>query len=137
MLRLREDPGIIKSAVEELLRFDGPLATATERYAREDVPIAGTTIPRGALVYAVLGSANRDERQFPDPDKLDLTREPTDIWHSGWESFTTASARHSRDSKARSRSARSCVGCRISGSRSRGLRGGVGLVAVWLRSRRI
>ncbi len=76
MRRLRDDPGIIKPAVEELLRFDGPLATATERYAREDVAIGGTTIPRGALVYAVLGSANRDERQFPDPDKLDLTREP-------------------------------------------------------------
>ena len=76
MRRLREDPGIIKPAIEELLRFDGPLATATERYAREDVAIGGTTIPRGALVYAVLGSANRDERQFPDPDTLDLTREP-------------------------------------------------------------
>jgi cytochrome P450 PksS len=76
MRRLREDPGIIKPAVEELLRFDGPLGTATERYAREDVVLNGTTIPRGALVYAVLGSANRDERQFPDPDVLDLTREP-------------------------------------------------------------
>ncbi len=76
MRRLREDPSIIKPAVEELLRFDGPLATATERYAREDVALGGTTIPRGALVYAVLGSANRDERQFPDPDRLDLTREP-------------------------------------------------------------
>jgi cytochrome P450 PksS len=76
MRRLREDPGIIKPAVEELLRFDGPLATATERYAREDVALGGATIPRGALVYAVLGSANRDERQFPDPDTLDLTREP-------------------------------------------------------------
>ena len=76
MRRLREDPSIIKPAVEELLRFDGPLATATERYAREDVALGGTTIPRGALVYAVLGSANRDERQFPDPDMLDLTREP-------------------------------------------------------------
>ncbi len=76
MRRLRDDPSIIKPAVEELLRFDGPLATATERYAREDVALGGTTIPRGALVYAVLGSANRDERQFPDPDILDLTREP-------------------------------------------------------------
>ena len=76
MQHLREDPGIIKSAVEELLRFDGPLATATERYAREDVALGGTTIPQGALVYAVLGSANRDERQFSEPDRLDLTREP-------------------------------------------------------------
>ena len=76
MERLRADPTLIKSAVEELLRYDSPLETATERYAREDVTIAGVTIPRGGLVYAVLASANRDERQFPDPDALDITREP-------------------------------------------------------------
>ncbi len=49
---------------------------ATERYAREDVTIAGVTIPRGEMVFAVLASANRDERQFPSPDSLDITREP-------------------------------------------------------------
>jgi len=76
MQKLRADGSLLPSAVEELLRFDGPLETATERYAMEDVAIGGTTIPRGALVYAVLASANRDERQFPDPDSLDLTREP-------------------------------------------------------------
>jgi cytochrome P450 len=73
---LRDDPGLIKPAVEELLRFDGPLETATERYAREDVTIAGVTIPRGEMVFVVLASANRDERQFTSPDSLDLTREP-------------------------------------------------------------
>jgi cytochrome P450 PksS len=76
MKRLRDEPGMIKVAVEELLRFDGPLATATERYAREDVAVAETVIRRGELVYAVLASANRDERQFSDPDRLDLSREP-------------------------------------------------------------
>ena len=76
MRRLREDPSLLPRAVEELLRYDGPLETATERYAIEDVTIGGATVPRGALVYAVLASANRDERQFPDPDALDLTREP-------------------------------------------------------------
>ena len=76
MERLRADPTLIKSAVEELLRYDSPLETATERYAREDVTVAGVTIPRGGLVYAVLASANRDERQFPDPDVLDIAREP-------------------------------------------------------------
>jgi cytochrome P450 PksS len=50
--------------------------TATERYAREDVTIAGVTIPRGALVYAAIASANRDEQRFPNPDTLDITREP-------------------------------------------------------------
>ena len=58
------------------MRYDGPLEMATERYAREDVEVAGATIPRGELVYAVLASANRDERQFPDPDRLDLSRDP-------------------------------------------------------------
>ncbi|MGP0067086.1 MAG: cytochrome P450 family protein [Isosphaeraceae bacterium] len=76
MARLRDDPSLIKSAVEELLRYDGPLATATERFAREDVTIAGVTIPRGEMVLAVLSSANRDEGQFETPDTLDLTREP-------------------------------------------------------------
>jgi len=76
MDRLRNDPALIKPAVEELLRYDGPLETATERYAREDVTIAGVTIPRGEMVFAVLASANRDERQFDRPDELDLAREP-------------------------------------------------------------
>jgi|tagenome__1003787_1003787.scaffolds.fasta_scaffold20990028_18 cytochrome P450 len=74
--RLRREPGIIAPAVEELLRFAGPLETATERYAREELRIADTVIPRGQLVYAVLASANRDETLFPDADRLDLTREP-------------------------------------------------------------
>ena len=76
MTRLRHDPELIKPAVEELLRYASPLETATERFAREDVIIAGVTVPRGALVYAALASANRDEREFPDADALDITREP-------------------------------------------------------------
>jgi cytochrome P450 PksS len=76
MERLRSDPALIKSGLEELLRFDGPLETATERYAREDVTIADVTIPRGERVFAALASANRDESQFENPDELDLAREP-------------------------------------------------------------
>ena len=76
MDRLRDDPALIKPAVEELLRYDGPLQTATERYARVDVTIAGVKIPRGEMVFAVLASANRDERQFDHADTLDLAREP-------------------------------------------------------------
>jgi len=75
MEKLRRDPSLVESAVEELLRFEGPVETATERYALEDVLICGTTIPRGALVYVVLASANRDERQFDNPDTLDITRQ--------------------------------------------------------------
>jgi cytochrome P450 PksS len=74
--RLREDPELIKPGVEELLRYDGPLLTATDRYAREDVEIGGVTIRRGERVFAALASANRDESQFENPEELDLTREP-------------------------------------------------------------
>src|SRR5439155_17321853 len=74
--RLRADPTLIRPALEEFLRYCSPVETATERYAREDVTVAGVTIPQGSLVFAVIASANRDERQFPDPDTLNLTREP-------------------------------------------------------------
>jgi cytochrome P450 PksS len=50
--------------------------TATERYAAEGAEIAGHSIPRGALVYAVLASANRDPAAFDEPDRLDLSRRP-------------------------------------------------------------
>lgn len=73
---LRQNPSLIGSAVEELLRYTSPVQMATERFAREDVTIAGTTIPRGELVLAVIGSANRDEGQFESPDTLDVTRDP-------------------------------------------------------------
>jgi hypothetical protein len=76
MEKLRRDPGLIKPAVEELLRFTSPVEWATERYAREDVTIGAATIPRGAMVYVALASANRDDRQFTKPDALDITREP-------------------------------------------------------------
>jgi cytochrome P450 PksS len=76
MARLRRDPALIRTALEELLRYSSPVELATERYAREDVALAGVTIPRGEMVFAVLASANRDERQFAGPDTLDITREP-------------------------------------------------------------
>jgi len=76
MNRLRENPALIKTAVEELLRYNGPLETATERYVRMDTSVAGVMIPRGEMVLAVLASANRDEGKFKDADRLDLRREP-------------------------------------------------------------
>jgi cytochrome P450 PksS len=76
LVRLRKEPALIRPAVEELLRYASPVETATERFAREDVAVAGVTIPRGEMAFAVIASANRDERQFPNPDSLDITREP-------------------------------------------------------------
>lgn len=71
--RLRENPGLIGSAVEELLRYDGPVQR-TARIPGEDVTIGGVTIPKGEMVMPFLGAADRDPAQFPDPDRLDITR---------------------------------------------------------------
>lgn len=74
--KLRADPSLMKSAVEEMLRFNGPVDMTTLRYAFEDVEIGGTLIPMGDGVWASLLAADRDPAQFPDPDKFDITREP-------------------------------------------------------------
>lgn len=71
---LRNEPSLIKTAIEELVRFVCPVEMATERYTREALTIAETTIPRGELVMAVIGSANRDPNYFDNPDELDITR---------------------------------------------------------------
>lgn len=76
MDRLCHNPVLIKSAVEELLRYTSPVFMLTERYAREHVTIHGVTLPRGEMTLGVIGSANRDETVFPKPDELDITREP-------------------------------------------------------------
>lgn len=76
MQKLRDDPGLTKSAIEEFLRYSSPVETATERFTREDVTVGGVTIPRGEMVLAVIASANRDERVFANPNVLDIEREP-------------------------------------------------------------
>ncbi|MBI1296172.1 cytochrome P450 [bacterium] len=63
------------AAIEELLRYDGPVETSTTRWARQDVTLHGQEIKRGDIVRVVLTSANRDERQFVCPHQLDLQRE--------------------------------------------------------------
>lgn len=74
--RFEHDPAVSESAVEELLRYASPLDVATQRFAREDLTINSVRISRGDAVFAVLGSANRDEAEFPAPDTLDLGRLP-------------------------------------------------------------
>ena len=74
--RFVEDPGLSGSAIEELLRYTSPVEITTPRIALEDVTFASTTIPKGSLVSGVLGSANRDESQFVEPNRLDLGRAP-------------------------------------------------------------
>jgi cytochrome P450 len=72
---LRSDPALVPNAVEEFLRFDGPVNLATFRYTTGPVEIGGTSIPQGELVLVSLVSANRDPDRFADPARLDVTRE--------------------------------------------------------------
>ncbi len=74
--KLLANPDVLKSAVEEMLRYYSPVELATERWAREDVLVAGTLIPKGDLVFLGLGSANRDPAQFPEPDVFNVDRSP-------------------------------------------------------------
>ena len=70
----KNDPALNESTVEELLRFLSPVQFAPRRVALVDVEIAGSTIRKGDGVFAVAASANRDPDEFPDPDRLDVTR---------------------------------------------------------------
>lgn len=72
--QLRDDPGLMSSGLEELLRLTSPVDVTTERYAQEDVEVAGVHIRRGSLVLVALVSANRDEAVFDDPLRLSLLR---------------------------------------------------------------
>ena len=71
---LRATPALLPSAIEELLRFDGPLPVASPRVATEDVEYQGVCIPRGAIVGVAINAANHDPAHFADPDRLDLRR---------------------------------------------------------------
>lgn len=72
--RLRQQPGLIRNAVEESLRYDGPVERATMRFAAEDVAVGGQTIRRGDAVSLVLAAADRDPAHFEHPNRFDLTR---------------------------------------------------------------
>nr|BFD83625.1 cytochrome P450 [Streptomyces sp. Xyl84] len=70
---LRADHSLVPSAVEELMRYDTPLQLF-ERWVLDEIEIDGTTIPRGAEIALLFGSANHDPQVFTAPDRLDLTR---------------------------------------------------------------
>ncbi|MET0852959.1 MAG: cytochrome P450 [Candidatus Rokuibacteriota bacterium] len=81
--RLRENPSLIGSAVEELLRYDGPVQR-TARVPSEDVTVGGKTIEKGEMVMPFIGAADRDPAQFPEPDRLDITRGDNRHIAFGW-----------------------------------------------------
>jgi len=72
-LESKTDSSVFATAIEELLRYDGPIHRQW-RVATEDTEFEGKQIGKGQLVAAMLGAANRDPAQFPDPDRLDVTR---------------------------------------------------------------
>ncbi|MDX3239160.1 cytochrome P450 [Streptomyces sp. ME03-5709C] len=74
MRMLVEDPELLPGAIEEFLRYDGPVNPGIARFAREDLTIAGVAIPRGATVVVASAIADRDPARFADPDRLDITR---------------------------------------------------------------
>jgi cytochrome P450 len=74
LARVAADPSLVPAAIEETLRYDAPVQIVF-RVATQDVELAGTRIQRGAYVAPLLGSANRDERRFPDPDRFDVARD--------------------------------------------------------------
>ncbi len=81
--RLRDDPSLTPSAVEELLRFEAP-SQHTARIAPQDVDFGDRMIRKGHATIAVMGAANRDPDRFPDPDRLDLARQDNRHVAFGW-----------------------------------------------------
>ncbi|MER6911938.1 cytochrome P450 [Streptomyces sp. NPDC000594] len=72
---VRADPSLLDAVIEESLRYEGPVDTATGRYTTVPVEIGGTVIPAGATVIVGIGAAGRDPARFPDPDAFDIGRD--------------------------------------------------------------
>jgi cytochrome P450 len=74
--RLLADRSLIRTAVEEALRYDANLGFAMPRYLGEEVEVAGTVLPRGTTVMCEMAAANRDDSAFDGADDMDLARSP-------------------------------------------------------------
>ncbi|MET9675090.1 cytochrome P450 [Streptomyces sp. NPDC006482] len=72
---LRADPDLLDGAIEESLRYDGPVETSTFRFTREAVTIGGTEVPAGQSVLVGIGALDRDPARFPEPDRFDIRRD--------------------------------------------------------------
>ena len=80
---VERDPSLLPRAVEELIRYDGPVERTLNRWAAVDVELGGQTIRRGESVIVILGSADRDPERFEEPDTLDLAAQ-RDSRHLGF-----------------------------------------------------
>ncbi|HSG87655.1 MAG TPA: cytochrome P450 [Pseudomonadales bacterium] len=76
LARLRAEPALLETAVEEVIRYRGPILGTKPAYALEPVTLSGVTIPRGAMVMPMLGAANHDPAVFAGPDVFDIGRTP-------------------------------------------------------------
>jgi cytochrome P450 len=74
---LVKDPSLVPGAIEEILRFEGPAPHVGRCVAKEDLVVRDTKIPAGSVMVFLVGSANRDDRRFPDGDSFDIHREMT------------------------------------------------------------
>ncbi|MGC5411025.1 cytochrome P450, partial [Streptomyces sp. DT225] len=73
---LRADLSLLDGAVEEMLRYDGPVETATLRFAREPVEVGSRTIGAGDAVLVSLAGSDRDPARYPEPERFDIRRDP-------------------------------------------------------------
>ncbi|MEU3909802.1 MULTISPECIES: cytochrome P450 [unclassified Streptomyces] len=72
---LRADLGLLDGAIEEMLRYDGPVETCTERLVLEDVEMGGVVVPKGSVVLIAMADADRDPDRFKEPDRFDIRRD--------------------------------------------------------------
>jgi cytochrome P450 len=84
LARLQNAPELIPAAVEEMLRYDGPVQFLVQRTTLDEIALAGTTLPKGVLVTLALAAGNRDPARFPEPDRFDPERR--DNQHLGFGS---------------------------------------------------
>jgi cytochrome P450 len=77
LMRLQDEPDLLPSAIDELVRYAGPLNHATRRFTLTEISVGGVRIPPWQWVLCATSAANRDEHAFPDPDRLNVSRDTT------------------------------------------------------------
>ena len=82
--RLRAEPELWDSAVEEIVRYRGPIHSSKPQYATEDVEWRGVMIPKGSAVFPLYGAANHDPAAFENPEVFDIARAPNKHLGFGW-----------------------------------------------------